>query len=142
MANRNNDFKHSPRRQFLLIASLYAALNGFSWLLTSSASREQALTVMPDLFGSAFIGGLMVFTAVVTLVAVFRHKRWGKEIEALAFGALLGTCAYIGVVFLGSTVVAILTNGELGSLTGWVSALSYLLVAGFFSIVSRWEEKK
>lgn len=142
MANRNNDFKHSPRRQFLLIAALYAALNGFSWLFTHSPSREQALTVMPDLFGGGFMGGLMLITAVLSLIAVFRHKRWGFQIEALAFGALLGTCAYIGVVFLGSTVVALVTNGEMGSLTGWVNALSYLLVAGFFSIVSRWEEKK
>lgn len=119
------------RGQFLLVGSGAFTAIGASYILVTTESRSKAFSWLPLHLGPGELGWVWVAVGLFGLFVGALSKCLPPKFNSVAYGALITPPVLWAVVFLIAWVIG-------AHPLGWVSAISYALMAGWILVVSDW----
>ncbi len=119
-----------PRGDFLLAGGLVFTAIGYSYVSTTTPGREAGFVWLPTHLDSDELGWVWVVVGLFTVTVALISARF-KKLEALAFMVLVVPPTLWALIFIGAWLLGAHPNG-------WVSAISYSLMAWWVLIASDW----
>ncbi|MCG7424598.1 hypothetical protein [Kocuria rhizophila] len=119
------------RGAFLLIGGLAYLFIGLSYVFASTPGRQAAFQWLPEFMTPPLLGTLWILGGSWTIIVAL-ISRGHPRLENVAFAALMLCPTMWVVIYMGASILGTHQNG-------WISAVSYGLMALWVWVVSGWD---